>query len=397
VHELTRSHVQTEGARLRPFAHPHGFTNDPNHPTRRDPLEFTLWELFHATKKAELIAFRPRNWFFWSTVGSLLEHIDLFAPVQELRLNPGFSRLYGDFTTTGLAGRLGQGLTILFMQRQGYAYGIRLESLLARAQGTAPFQLPGIPNGVALTNTPPNRAPDFIFELDNPPHNTALAESKGAFVYPRSQNPNVIGRLREGLLQLQGWDRCLVPPPAKGFVIGALIREDRDPSREPSMICFVDPENPPAAAPAWQYPDDAIRRGNYAAWLAGMGFQDTAADLIAYRRRETVQPYPFALVEFAGRKIALPWAGSRSWRFLPYLPEPIFPVTYPLLGIDLTVIRAIENAVLDPHFTLRELRTQRAIALTDGPVVGSLFSDGTFFGKTNEDVLFHALMEEIKL
>src|SRR5205823_5998774 len=142
----------------------------------------SLWDLMHAVKRAELLVARTPLAVFWSALGSLLEHFDMFANTNELRLQTGAGDRYGDFSSTSLSGRLAQGITFLFMHRAGYPYGERLDSLLNRMQsGGNPLPW-GLRQRVlrGVGTTAPSRSPDFIFESVD--QQTALAEAKGAFV-----------------------------------------------------------------------------------------------------------------------------------------------------------------------------------------------------------------------
>ena len=66
------------------------------------------------------------------------------------------------------------------------------------------------------------------------------------------------------------------PTPGKSFAIGTYFRDASDSTGDPSLIAFVDPPGEAdGTAPAAEFPSDWIRRGNYGAWLIGMGFTES--------------------------------------------------------------------------------------------------------------------------
>lgn len=94
----------------------------------------------------------------------------------------GGARLYGDFSAAGLAGRIAQGLTVLFMERRGYVYLERLESLIARSQGRIDRPNPTA-QIIGVRGWPiPAKTPDFIFEKRDLTQSRALAVSGGVKV-----------------------------------------------------------------------------------------------------------------------------------------------------------------------------------------------------------------------
>ena len=182
VHELSRQHVLQKGKNIRPFVPPGGFRNDPGYPTIRPDLEFSLWEMFHAAKKVELLRPNLLTNPSWAFLGFFVENLELLAPGEDLRLNPGGARLYGDFSAAGLAGRIAQGLTVLFMERRGYVYLERLESLIARSQGRIDRPNPTA-QIIGVRGWPiPAKTPDFIFEKRDLTQSRALAVSGGVKV-----------------------------------------------------------------------------------------------------------------------------------------------------------------------------------------------------------------------
>lgn len=78
------------------------------------------------------------------------------------------------------------------------------------------------------------------------------------------------------LQQLAATKPLISPQPAKTYAVGTYLREVDDLQDEGSLIAFVDPEGQDDAHLAVEFPPDWVRRGNYAAWLLGMGFTEAA-------------------------------------------------------------------------------------------------------------------------
>jgi hypothetical protein len=418
VHELDRIHVQVPRSRIRPFAKVNGFTRDPHTPTGRAALSFNFWQLFHATKKAELLEYRAPAAVFLSALGSLIEHFDLFATCGELRLQSGKSELYGDFSSTGLAGRLAQGLAFLFMESRGYAYGERLDSLLNRILRARGHRVDwGLRREVL--NSPlraqPSRSPDFIFQRNNPAQEVAIAESKGSFVNPGAQPP-IKTVLSEGLDQLNGWNRFLVPMPQKSFVVGSFLREEGDVHHEPSMLAFVDPQGDQQMRGERSYPDDAIRRANYAAWLRQMSFPQSATALALARPSQETSEYILPVIQLPSgegtRRFAFRiWAsltdfapsvpatldldlvkGWNHWVPFPFLGDP---AVFLISALETTVLDRVSQAVREPsRVALSDLPSITDVSVpADGPLAGSVFADGTFIGAVSAGWLAEQKLE----
>ena len=416
LHELNRQHVQTKGPAIRPFHLPQGFQNGSHGPTPKGSFTVTPWSLFHATKKAELLRDQSPIRVRLRTLGLFLEYYDLFAARSgEIRITPGQTNLYGDFSKTSLAGRIAQGMTFLFMDRRGYRSGERLESFVRRLQGmpgTSPHW--GVTVQALLNQQAAGRrAPDFIFQ-DHQSY-TALVESKGGFAAPNSQPP-IKQSLREGLEQIAQWlpvssPSPINPAPNKAFVVGTYLREEGDTSAEPSGIVFVDPKGAVSNDDIPRWPRDIIDRANYAAWLMALGFFGAASALRDYQESNTREQLPLPCVQMSGQTFAFTvWAadpemsdvGSHwwstgnsvldTWRLFERLQDPPRVV---LCGIEVGVLSAISR-VLQPGASREPL-------VIDGPVVReplalerrSIFSDGTMLGEFNVDEL-RALQPEIR-
>ena len=200
VHEFDRHRVQTPRRRLRPLSDP------------SDHVSFTAWELAHALKKADCARWPSSSLLWLGAAGFLLEQVHLFDwDSPELRLSTGMSDFYADFSRTSLSGRIGQGMALLFLERQGYAYVGRLSSLLLRHGGAA---LP-----LRSARRIHTQGPDFVVEDRD--GERALAEAKGSFV-PFAGRSDLKGALRQALDQLDGWDQLLSPQPLSANVTETL-------------------------------------------------------------------------------------------------------------------------------------------------------------------------------
>lgn len=374
VHEIEKDKVETKHARVRPL------------PAATDHLQFSAWRLAHAIKKADCARWRASSSLFVGASGFLIENAQLFTwNGKALALNDGASELLADFSGSSLAGRVAQGMTLLFLESKGYSYVGRFET---EWRQRAAAQNKVWPAGK-------KKAPDFIAE--NVQKEWILAESKGGFAKPDTQ-PNIKGALSEGLSQLDGWDKHMHPQPIKSFVVGTFLRESGDLSDEKSLLAFVDPEPGEPETPV-EFPRDAVRRANYASWLSLMGF-DAAAERILRRTGEP-QRQSVPVLSLAGRKFVIRIASvstkirdpssSDFWQeidelfFLPHrsVREGL---RVEVFGIDLSVLRTLEHrSHEDVSRNLLALIPQEGsdnqLDVGRGGFYGSIFSDGSLLGE----------------
>lgn len=374
VHELAKAKVEKPHGRTRPL------------PKASGNVQFSAWRLAHAVKKADCLRWpaAPIRWV--GATGFLLENGHLFDwNAGEWCLNEGMSNFYADFAGTSIAGRIAQGMALLFLEDNGYAYVGRFETEWKQRAATQNRQWP----------TDKTKAPDFIAE--NAQQEWVLAESKGGFSSPGKQPP-IKGALRDGLTQLDGWDKYITPQPIKSFAIGTFLRETGDTSGETSLIAFVDPEPEVPENPV-EFPRDAVRRANYASWLSLMGLDDAATRLRGGEGEP--QRYEFPLLTVGGRQYAVSiasvmprqpdlssrdfWRDFRDW---PFWPFPWFRdgIDIELVGLDLKVVRALSSAMqsadasaliaLEPSG-----RRDMPADLYGGTFYGSVFSDGSLLGE----------------
>jgi len=317
IYECDKTKVQTKHGRVRPLG------------KEKDTFSFTAWRLAHALKKADCAREPTPVLLAMGAAGFLLEHIHLFDwGGDELRLSAGMSDFYADFTRTGLAGRVAQGATLLFLEDQGYAYVARLSAEIKRQNGLA-IARNLLQSKAKKSGTKSSRVPDFIVE--NGRRERALAEAKGSFAAPNA-TCDIKGPLKEALEQLDGWGRVIAPQPQKNFAVGTFLRESEDLFEEPSLVAFVDPE-PEEPEGSIEIPPDAIRRANYASWLTFMGLDDAARRLRA--RTEGGQLRTVSLIRLGGRRYVItvatirPWSAQRGadadiWRFIDDWPLRFF-------------------------------------------------------------------------
>ena len=377
IHELDKATVEKLYGRIRPF------------PASCGDVSFSAWRLAHAIKKADCARWPDTQPHWTSTAGFLLENAQLFDwGGSELCLREGMADFYADFSASGLAGRVAQGMALLFLEEKGYAYVGRFETEWKRR---AAAQNKAWPAGK-------KKAPDFIAE--NAKKEWVLAESKGGFASADAK-PNIKGALNDGLVQLDGWDKHLTPQPSKSFAIGTFLRERGHISEETSVIAFVDPE-PEAPEDPVEFSADAVRRANYASWLALMGFND-AADRVRFGAGEP-QRRSVPVIALAGRKYAVSiasvspkpvdlsrrefWDDLEDWPFDPF-GWFRHGIRAELVGLDLEVLGALgslQNGSKAPG--LMGLMPQDGIfapvQIDGGAFYGSIFSDGSLLGELRQ-------------
>ena len=374
MHELPKTTIEKPNARIRPL------------PTTSGDLNFSAWGLAHAIKKADCARWPSPNIGCREIVGHIAEHAALFDWGKlPLCLKDGMSTFYFDSSRSSLAGRIGQGMALLFLEKKGYNYVGRFETVWRSRAATKKKR----------QTASKFKAPDFI--VADASNNWVLAEAKGGFVPPET-NPNIKGALKSGLSQLIGWETRITPQPIKSYVIGTYLRESGDTNKETSVITFVDPEPEPPYDPV-AFPTDAVRRANYASWISLMGFRE-AADRVRAGSGET-QSITIPVIELRRHKYALSvisvsrmhpdlssrefWKGVRLW---PFGPFDWFEtgIRIQLAGLNLDVLNALGSAQnSEAKSVLMELdpeeRFDEPIRLDDSSFYGSVFSDGSLFGE----------------
>ncbi|MCK6484526.1 MAG: hypothetical protein L6R00_10385 [Phycisphaerae bacterium] len=265
--ELDQAQVERERARIRPL------------PDARDHLRITAWNLYHAAKKAELACSFTTDQIDHLARCFANEHHGLFRwNGEELRLTPGVTDMYESAAQASRARLIGEGILLLAMQHEGYAFWDRFDLLVKRALRRQPLHHPeSVRRARAIRKRldagRDGKRSDFVVE--NAKRQSALAEAKGGFCSPFASGA-IKSDLREALQQLAATKSLISPQPAKTYAVGTYLREAGDGHDEGSLIAFVDPEGEDDADLTVEFPPDWVRRGNYAAWLLGMGLVEAA-------------------------------------------------------------------------------------------------------------------------
>lgn len=390
-----------------------------------DPLTFTAWELCHAAKKTELTrSFTARR---ADELGLLFahEHHDRFIwDTDNLRCADGSGLWLEDFSGKGLAGRIGEALAYLTMTKMWkYAYWDRIASVWMRAARNATIKHEDMVRVARLTGNLTgqslNLQPDFVFEKTD--ETVALMEAKGSFVTPGNERPDAKGPLKHGLDQTAKWAPRITPAPAKSIAIESLLREASDSCSDPSLILHVDPpaEGSPDIEPV-EFRPDAIRRGNYGAWLMGMGFRSSGLAL-ADRREIRTDEVELPIVKMNGQEFALSIHGWRVDRNrvepVPWWPFELWHVPWRhrfeflrhvgvtgvyALGLEMMTLRAVCGALVNPSPSAMmdlpsiDFDSQSGTRGPDG-FYGSIFRDGSMMGIVNSRHLEEMRTEKFAL
>ncbi len=265
--DLDRATVERDYARIRPL------------PNASRDLRFTAWSLYHAAKKAELACSFTTAQIDHLAQCFASEHHELFRwNGQEFRLTRNATDSYESAAQASRARLVGEGMLLLAMQQQRYAFWDRFDLLVKRALRNQTLKHPdsvrhaqAVREQLDIGRT--GKRSDFVVE--NAKCQSALAEAKAGFVSPLA-TPPIKPDLRKALQQLAETKPLISPQPTKTYAVGTYLREEDDTHDEGSLIAFVDPEGQDHAELTVDLPQDWVRRGNYAAWLLGMGFTEAA-------------------------------------------------------------------------------------------------------------------------
>jgi hypothetical protein len=274
-----------------------------------------------------------------------------------IELKSGAAKALNDFSLSSMAGRVGQGLAILYGHRLGLKFVAHLRS-----------HVESLPSGSAGASHKNEAMADFLFASDQ---QTVIIESKGSFSL-RENDPTPIKAVLKAALQdqIDPWMRHLQPTPSNGFVIYSCIREG---DSEPSTMFVVDPEGDTAESSDVPLSVEQVMRENYGAWLRAMGLVDSAERLL-HPLPDVRSPvkYSFMIVEIDGRKFA-------------FLDEPYKNFYYqwwgnPGIGIDFFVLQAISSAIQSSDASLQELLANFHDPSGFSQSNASIFPDGSIFG-----------------
>ncbi len=320
-----------------------------------------------------------------------------------------------------MAGRVGEALAYLTMTKMwGYVYWDRIASVWMRAAHKATIQhkemvriakMVGNLNGQSFS-----LQPDFVFETSD--NRVALMEAKGSFVTPGNIRPNAKGPLKHGLDQTAIWAPLIKPTASKCIAINSLLREESDSCGDPSVILHVDPppERNSDIEPVEIHPE-SIRRGNYGAWLMGMGFRRSGFAL-AYHREFRNYHVELPVVTIQGQEFALSIQGLRldaNWfGHLPMLPFDFWPLQRKYsssflrevgvtgvyaLGLEVRTLRTVCASLVNPDSeSIMDLPAINIDMWNDGRTTsgfyGSIFPDGSLMGIVSRGILERELKYE---
>lgn len=388
-------------------------------------LQFTAWELYHAAKKTELTKTFTQSDADGLALCFAHEHHDRFVwNTQNFRCTNGSGLWLEDFSRAGLAGRIGEAIAYLVMVKQwGFVYWDRIASVWLRSASGQRIEHKQMVQVARYTGTLKEKAfdlqPDFVFEKAD--QTTSLMEAKGSFVTPETLHPVDKGVLKHGLEQLDAWGSLITPTPASSVVIASYLREASDPAADPSLIVHVDP--PPRRRPDIEpvpVPPDQIRRGNYAGWLAQMGFRRSGRAL-ADRREIATESVTLPVLSLNGRRFAISFLGWRlrePHRLMPpWFPFGLLDLPWPhqieflrhigidgvyVAGIEVSVLEAIGRTLINPaDAALMELQPTVDLVADEGRqrpgFYGSVMPDGSLLGIVTSTLLEELRMGEIRL
>lgn len=353
-------------------------TNNPDWNTlthQHGDLIFTGYQLAHAVIKADFLEYRNPT---LPGIGFILQSHHFIDWVStDFCLKAGAAKLLGDFARTGLTGRIGQGISLLFAHSKGYSFTAHLREYL---------EANNIPTRDAAGRALP--IADFVF--DGSTNARAIVESKASLSL-NGYDPSSVKSLLKSALnnQVIPWMSRLIPPATKSFVVCSYLRERANSGACPSSLAFVDPENTSDVG-EFELSPESVRRENYAAWLAAMGLIQEAERL---RNRDSagMEAVWFAVVKVREREFAFPIA------FCPPFRVHHFPVVQltsgcVVAGIHVDALHAVSRASQGDEKALVEYLgiVQESVEKPDNNW-HSIFPDGTYFGNIDQSSAFQII------
>ena len=333
------------------------------------PLNFTILELVHAVVKTDvmkriniLTTLRRAIGFLCEWGGALTYRGDnLCLDAAE----------YADFINTTLIGRVGQGLALLYCQRQGYQF---------------------FDHYPASPGQQRRKRPDFI--LQNRDGVKALIESKAS----ASRAPQIKRKLKSALSQLKaGFATLRLDNIKEGYATVANLRSIDDYKDSEAFVTRIANLAPPQTLSETN--DDVIIRNNYGTWIRLMGHSSLAAALLLPETAYEGPAMRFALLEIGGRKMAftplmplwmpsvlslipLNFLARELWLKWVYVFRKEFH-DWPVLaaGVDLAnLLYLLRQARRRERLEMRELYGKEAQTHEIGEGAVSTFADTTAFG-----------------
>ncbi|MBW7904853.1 MAG: hypothetical protein LC135_09605 [Phycisphaerae bacterium] len=401
--ELDRDIVRRPYRRVRPLPQP------------QKQLSISAWRLYQAAKKAELTRSFDAPEIDHRAACFAAEHHTMFRwNGGELRLAPGATDEYESAAHGSRSRLIGEGMLLLTMQEYGYAFWDRFDVLVKRALRNQIVQHPdSVRRAQAIRNKLQKRKLDkrSDFVIENGKAETAIAEAKGSLVSPGTDS-RIKPDLRDALKQLAATKPLISPQPTKTYAVGTYLREVDDPHDDTSLIAFVDPDDREDADLAVALPPDWVRRGNYAAWLLGMGFAEAANALRNGIAREGVG-VSLPVKRVGGRDFVYVVTGAqlrpdRAHRFTRdmlhewwHWPEFWFGpwrdfVQLTVLGLRVDALAAISRAIVVPQE--QSLLTVEPTTVVDtGAFDGSVMPDGSMCGAITVESIREIELREFTL
>lgn len=334
----------------------------------RSPFSFSGIDLAIAVTKADVLnGSNPLRY----GLAFLLESAEIVDWGRgTFTLLPGGADRFNDFVARAFAGRIGQGLAILYAEKMWrLSFVGHLRSLLLR-------------QGVPLVDAKAKALPvaDFIFESSL--GTRSILEAKGSFWVNGYSPTEVKSSLKSALKkQVNPWMSKVTPTAANGYVTLSCIREAPSLSGPSTGLVFTDPDGDEPVA-HYEISSDLLRRTMYAGWLRVMGLRDPANRLLSPGGLELASTYEFAVIGVQGREIAFPlWTSftllpTRFVSFGSYVPDHV-PFAY---GMDREVLQLLAERIRGNSGALVRMPEIGQPTANEESATFSLWSDGTWLG-----------------
>lgn len=259
---------------------------------------FNILQLAHGVAKADIARGVSRWTVLRRAVGFLWEWGDsLSAKANNLRLDV---QQYSDFVASSLTGRIGQGLSILYCENQGFNYVGHYRAVVHSS----------IPKG-----------PDFVVEKRDGGQAFVEAKASTLRVQARNEKRILTRQLREARSQIEaGFRAC--KRITMGYATAVLLRSLQDAHDSKAVVQLLTSNEAPEPNEG-----DAILRSNYAGWLALMHHLPLSQALML-REPSDVPRLRFSIVELARRDFALSPVTFLTWPIAAPLLIPVASLDY---------------------------------------------------------------------
>ena len=268
----------------------------PNHATINDiclsknyfsTLSLNRLTLAHAVIKTDYLSEPNLIGSLTGILGFYIQTIDLIKfGTNSIGLTRN-AKMLNDISLSSLAGRVAQGLTILYANHINKPFQMHLKSHILNT---------------ISTDTNKDAIADFL--CADSLGNHYIFESKGSFSLPQNDPSKIKSVLHSALKnQVEPWMDKLEPAAKNGYAVYACLRESVATS-DKSALFVVDPEN--GADGEFSISIDTLLRENYCAWLRVMGLEDIASSLATRHLKSDYLEHSINLVIVAinGREFA---------------------------------------------------------------------------------------------